>query len=294
MNPIGIQYLYWNDIPLEEALDLTAAAGADVYECGTAVIHAMPPERRREFGALVRSRGLTLTLNGGMPGSDLCSPDEELRRRSIQLSQEAIQAAADAGSAVWGGIIYSKWLAIPSQSLTRQARQEMWDRGIASLRQVLPAAEQYGVDVCFEIVNRFEAFMITTVAEGIRFCEEIGSPRARLLLDAFHMNIEEDSTAAAMELAMQHGRFGHLHVSESNRGLPGLRKTNTDWRAFFAALSRVGYTGVVTMEPMVLMETPSSAKYRIWRDMVEDGTRETLLTSARKSIAFLREQMLSH
>lgn len=143
MNPIGIQYLYWNDIPLEEALDLTAAAGADVFECGTAVIHAMPPERRREFGALVRSRGLTLTLNGGMPGSDLCSPDEELRRRSIQLSQEAIQAAADAGSAVWGGIIYSKWLAIPSQSLTRQARQEMWDRGIASLRQVLPAAEQY-------------------------------------------------------------------------------------------------------------------------------------------------------
>lgn len=291
MNPIGIQYLYWNSVPLAEALAQTAASGADVFECGTTVVQAMPPDERRTFARQVRAAGLGLTLNGGMPGSDLCSPDPELRRRSIRLSCEAIQAAADVGSPIWGGIIYSKWLDIPGETFTHQARREMWSRGIDSLQQVMPVAERCGVDVCFEVVNRFEAYMITTAAEGIRFCREINSPRAKLLLDAFHMNIEEDSTVDALAAAMVESRLGHLHISESNRGLPGLAKTDMDWPALIAALSGLGYSGVVTMEPMVLMETPSSAKYRIWRDMVPDGSQATLLQCAQKSVAYIKKLM---
>ena len=291
MNPIGIQYLYWNGATLQDALDLTAASGANVFECGTTLVHAMTSLERRDFAKAVRALGLSLTLNGGMPGSDLCSPDPAVREESIRLSCEAIEAAAATGSPIWGGIIYSKWLDIPQAPLTQSRRQELLLRGIDALQRVLPVAERNGVDVCFEIVNRFEAYLITTAAEGIRFCEAINSPRAKLLLDVFHMNIEENSVTAALRDAMDHDRLGHLHISESNRGLPGLVKTDMDWNAIFKTLRTTGYTGVITMEPMVLMETPSSAKYRIWRDMVPDQSPETLLQAAQNSVRFVRDTM---
>lgn len=291
MNKVGIQYLYWNTSGLSAALEQTAASGADVFEYGTTAVCAMAPDERRRFARLVRSYGLSLTLNGGIPSSDLCSPDPDVRRESIRLSCEAIQAAADVGSPIWGGIIYTKWLDIPQQPFTHAARDEMWGRGVESLQKVMPTAERCGVDVCFEVVNRFEAYMVTTAAEGVRFCRDINSPNAKLLLDVFHMNIEEDSTIGAMSLAMEAGRFGHLHISESNRGLPGLARTDLDWKTLLGHLSRIGYQGVVTMEPMLLMETPSSAKYRIWRDMVPDGSPDTLLAAAQKSVAFVKSRL---
>lgn len=291
MNKIGIQYLYWNEPNILHAADLTAAAGMDVFECGTTVVTGMTPEERKAFSRALRAKGLEITLNGGMPGADPCSPDPEIRRESIRLCCEAVQAAADVGSPVWGGIIYSKWLGMPEGSLTAQSRYEMWQRGVESMRQVMTVAEREGVDVCFEIVNRFEAYMATTSAQGVAFTNDIGSPRAKLLLDIFHMNIEEDSTVEAMRHAMVNGRFGHLHASESNRGMPGLRKTDMDWDGILGSLSEIGYEGIITMEPMVMMETPTSGKYRIWRDMLEDFSEAGLLAAAQKSTDFLRGKL---
>lgn len=291
MNPIGIQYLYWNDIPLRQAVELTARSGAEVFECGTTVLTNLTRQERQDLSRMVRDHGLSLTLNGGMPGADPCSPDQAVREESIRLCQQAIDAAADAGSSIWGGIIYSKWLDIPNRTFTAQDRADMWARGVETMRRVMPAAEDAGVKVCFEIVNRFEAYMITTADEGIRFCQEIESPSAQLLLDVFHMNIEEDSIPTAMERVMSAGRFGHLHISESNRGLPGLAKTDMPWETIIGTLKRINYQGVVTMEPMVLQETPTSYKYRIWRDMVRDGSLDTLLHSAADSVAFIKEIM---
>lgn len=291
MNPLGIQYLYWNTDSLSKAIAWTAEARAEVFEYGTAMVLKMSPGQRKAFAQEVRDHGLSLSLNGGIPGADLCAKDAELRQRSVDISRKAIQAIADVGSPVWGGVIYSKWLDIPEKPFKFQDKEEMWARGVESLQKVLPTAEAYGVDVCFEVVNRFEAYMITTAAEGVRFCQDINSPRAKLLLDTFHMNIEEDSVAAAMSLAMKNGRFGHLHICESNRGLPGLKQTDTDWGALLGVLREIGYGGIVTMEPMVLRSSPNAAKYRIWRNMVPDSEPETLLRCASASVAYVRKAM---
>ena len=291
MNPIGIQYLYWNTDDLSKAIAWTAEAGAEVFECGTAMVLKMSSSQRKALAREVRERGLSLTLNGGIPGADLCAKDPELREQSVNISRKAIQAIADVGSPVWGGVIYSKWLDIPEKPFETQDKDEMWARGVESLQKVLPVAETHGVDVCFEVVNRFEAYMITTAAEGVRFCQDINSPRAKLLLDKFNMNIEEDSTAAAMLLAMKNGRFGHLHICESNRGLPGLVQTDTDWTVLLSVLREIDYSGIVTMEPMVLRSSPNAAKYRIWRDMVPDREPSTLLHCASASVAHIRKAM---
>ena len=132
MNPIGIQYLYWNDIPLRQAVELTARSGAEVFECGTTVLTNLTRQERQDLSRMVRDHGLSLTLNGGMPGADPCSPDQAVREESIRLCQQAIDAAADAGSSIWGGIyIQSGWI-FPTEPLRRRigrtCGREAWKR----------------------------------------------------------------------------------------------------------------------------------------------------------------------
>lgn len=224
-------------------------------------------------------------------GADPSSPDAEVRERSVRLCCEAVEAAADAGSRLWGGVIYTRWMGMPSIPFTAQDREEMWKRGVESMSRMMRVAEREGVDVCFEIVNRFEGYLVTTAEQGIRFTEDIGSSRAKLLLDTFHMHIEEDSVSEALAAAMAHGRLGHVHAGEHDRHLPGFGKTRMNWEETLGTLKEGGYQGAVTLEPLVSADTPDAGTYHVWRDLLQDTSRPALLTAARQSIGFLRSKL---
>jgi len=92
-------------------------------------------------------------------------------------------------------------------------------RAVEGVREAIKVAEDCGVVFCVEVVNRFEQFMMNTAAEGIAFAERVGSPNCKLLLDTFHMNIEEDSLRGSI---VEAGSWlGHFHLGETNRRPPG-------------------------------------------------------------------------
>lgn len=232
-------------------------------------------------------RAAELTCQAGAAPS---SPDAEVRERSVRLCCEAVEAAADAGSRLWGGVIYTRWMGMPSIPFMAQDREEMWKRGVESMSRMMRVAEREGVDVCFEIVNRFEGYLVTTAEQGIRFTEDIGSSRAKLLLDTFHMHIEEDSVSEALAAAMAHGRLGHVHAGEHDRH-PGFGKTRMNWEEILGTLKESGYQGAVTLEPLVSADTPDAGTYHVWRDLLQDTPRPALLTATRQSIGFLRSKL---
>lgn len=80
-------------------------------------------------------------------------------------------------------------------------------------------AEEYDINYCLEIVNRYEQYLLNTAAEGVDFVRELDSPKIKLLLDCFHMNIEEDSFSEAIKTAGE--LLGHFHIGECNRKVPG-------------------------------------------------------------------------
>ena len=96
------------------------------------------------------------------------------------------------------------------------------------MKAVMKTAEDFGVTVNLEIVNRFEHYLINTVDEGLEFCKEIDSPNCKLLLDCFHMNIEEDDIEQSIEKAADH--IGYFHVSEPNRKVPNTC-AHINWKA---------------------------------------------------------------
>jgi D-psicose/D-tagatose/L-ribulose 3-epimerase len=165
------------------------------------------------------------------------------------------------------------------------------DNGLKCLREIIKTAETAGVDYCFEVVNRFEQFILNTSEEAVDFAKEVGSPRAKILLDVYHMNIEEDNIAKAILHAAREGRLGHVHVGESNRRIPGTGDTHIDWNAIGNALVEGGYRGAVVMEPFVLAAAHNAKKICVWRDLSGMGANvdlARLVRDAETGGAFLR------
>lgn len=298
MPKVGLHCNYWNGTGAEknpdQLLRLTMQAGADAMDFSTALALQFSRQQRIDYGAKAREAGILLTLNGGCSNADISHADDAICQAGIEACKAAIQAAADLGCRIWSGVIYSKWLAMPEGVLTRDEKSRMWDRAVSSLRTLCSFAAPLGIDICIEVVNRFEAYMINTAEDGLLFASDVGYPNLKLLLDTFHMNIEEDCSADALAQTADANRLGHFHISESNRRLPGLKPSDMRWASIFSALSGSGYNGSIILESMVLSQAPAAHAFRTWRDMTDTPTTANLIAEAQKSICFVRQQLQSH
>jgi D-psicose/D-tagatose/L-ribulose 3-epimerase len=113
-----------------------------------------------------------------------------------------------------------------------------------AVRQVAERAQTLGLCIVMEVLNRYEAHLLNTAAETVEFVAEVGADNVGILLDAYHMNIEEPDPAAALRLAADH--LWLYHAADSNRQAIG--RGHTDFRSQVAALSDIGYDGPVILE----------------------------------------------
>ena len=121
-------------------------------------------------------------------------------------------------------------------------------RGYAWLVQLLKTsgelADERGVKIAIEPINRFESKIIHTAREALYLARLVGRKSVGIVYDAFHVSLEEDSFTAPILLAGK--RLAAVHVSDCNRRIPG--KGHIDFRPIFRALKNVGYDDYVTLE----------------------------------------------
>lgn len=118
---------------------------------------------------------------------------------------------------------------------------EIITEALAELGEI---AAREGVFLFLEPLNRYEDFILNTLAQGTAAIARAGTGGVRLCADFYHMNIEESDLAQALVLADQH--VGHVHVSDSNRHEPGAG--HTDWLSGMGALHAIGYAGWLALE----------------------------------------------
>jgi len=106
---------------------------------------------------------------------------------------------------------------------------------------------------------------MNTAEEAVRFVDEVDRPAVRILLDTFHMNIEEDYIPDAIHTAGKY--LAHFHVGENNRKLPFDGPGSLDWRAIGKALRDVNYNGYVIAEPFVTTGGQIAKDIKVWRDL---------------------------
>ena len=135
-----------------------------------------------------------------------------------------------------------------------------------------------------EVLNRFENHILNTAEEGVAFVKEVGMDNVKVMLDTFHMNIEESSIGNAIRTAGK--LLGHFHTGECNRMVPG--KGRIPWREIGDALKDIGYDRTVVMEPFVRMGGQVGSDIKVWRDISRNASEEQLDADAKRAVEFQR------
>ena len=277
----GPLYSYWSH---EWVCDYPAvakkvrAAGCDILEVGAPHIAAMADAQLAELKAAAEDNGLILTTNiGPSKDRDLASPDPAIRKNGLDFLTGVLRAMDKIGSKSLVGAMYSFWPC----DFKYTDKEAAWDTSIAEMKKLAAVAEDLGIDLCQEVLNRFETYIMTNAAEGVEYCKRVDSPRCKVLLDTFHMNIEEDNIPAAIRLTGDY--LGHIHVGEANRKLPG--QGSLDWKAIAAAVHDVHYDGNVVMEPFLLKGGSVGKDIKVWRDLsngADEAKMDQMLADAVK------------
>lgn len=293
MNAIGMHYGFWShnwdEIDYFTLIPKIARLGFDVSEVASAEFAYYSDDKLRDLKKLADDNGLTFTYSIGLESKyDLASDDASVRECGIRHVTKILESMPKVGATILNGVSYAGWQAMPTYGITMDEKRRKEDLALDSMRKLIKVAEDNGVYYCCEVVNRFEQYLLNTAKEGVDFVKRIDSPNAKVLLDTFHMNIEEDDLIEAIYTAGEH--LAHFHVGERNRKPPGSTKS-LPWEEMGAALKKINYQGALVMEPFVLMGGTIPYDIKVWRDLSEGATEEELDRQAAAACAFLRSIM---
>lgn len=211
-----------------------------------------------------------------IPGTNLISDDAAERQAGVDRLKQCVSIAAEIGADAVAGPLYA-----PVGHMAGRGRtDEEWSRAVAGLREAAECADDAGIFLAIEPLNRFETYFLNTAADASAMVDAVGHDALKVQLDTFHANIEEKSTADAIRSCGS--RLGHFHASESDRGVPGTGQV--DWTGAFGALNEIGYNGWVTIESFARDIQELCAAAAIWRDIYDSA--EGL---ARQGLTFLRQ-----
>ena len=231
----GGPFVFWGDA--KNAIVQAKQIGFDAIEI-------FPPDadtlRHLFLSKPLADHGLSVAAVGTGAGwvkhrLQLADEDQIVRQRAINFIRTIIDCAAEFGAPAIIGSMQGR----SSQAVKRETANAYLRDGLESLSR---HASQYGTNILFEPLNRYETDQANTLEQGLTLIR--GLSNVRLLADLFHMNIEEANIANAIRLAGK--AIGHVHFADSNRMSVGFG--HLDIPPVIAALQQIGYSGYLSAE----------------------------------------------
>ncbi len=230
----------WIEIPIEGLEDLDYTKGAEIIkvnDLGVSACGAMGPDR------------------------DLIHEDASIRENGMNYLRACIEACETLGATNLVGPFYSSvgrtWKSTPEQ------RSKDTDLLVSNLQELAAYAQGRGVILCVEPLNRFETSFLNLATQVVEVVDRVDSPSCQIMLDTFHMNIEEKSLGDAIRAAGP--RLKHLHSCENDRGAPG--SGHIPWDNVAKALKDINYDGPVVIESFTDKVESISRAAAIWRSL---------------------------
>lgn len=233
----------------------------------------------REAATIVKEHGLGVSACVAMgPDRDLIHEDPAIRASGMQYLHDAIEATQALGGTNLVGPIYATvgrtWQQPPEE------RIRDLDILVDNLAILSEYAADHGVKMGIEPLNRFETSFINLAEQVIEVVDRVNHPACQIMLDTFHMNIEEKSLGEAIRAAGP--RLIHLHACENDRGAPG--SGNVAWDEVAQALQDINYDGPVVIESFTAKVKSIARAAAIWRALAP--SQDELAVDG---LAFLRQ-----
>jgi D-psicose/D-tagatose/L-ribulose 3-epimerase len=226
-------------------------------------IFDMNADKFRRLGKKLDEAGLERTAVTVCTGdANPISPSPEIRQAGLDRLKQAIDMCQTVGATHLCGPIHSALGEFTGAMRT----EDEWKYGKEILAQAADHAQQAGVMLVAEYLNRFECYFLTCAEDCARFVKEVNHPNLRMMYDTFHANIEEKCLKTAIQACA--AQTVHVHISENDRSTPG--EGHVDWDTTFATLKEVDYDGWLMVEAFGLALPDLAAATKIWRRMFPD------------------------
>jgi sugar phosphate isomerase/epimerase len=240
----------------EEKLDKAARLGYAGVELLVARPRELKPDRlwRQVAGRSLEVSAIGTGASYMTDGLALLHADSNVREGALRRLEELIFFASDmgAGCVTIGGFRgRAAWVAAddPHRIL------------VDALRRASEHATRRTVRLAVEPLNRYETDIINTADQALSLIAHVGSEAVGLLLDTFHMNIEEPSLSACFEHAMAARKLYHIHVGDSNRHPPG--RGHLDFPAIVDTLRKTDYRGYLSAELLPVPDPDIAAEQTV-------------------------------
>ena len=216
----------------------------------------------------LKENGLEAVVCGAFgPTRDLTNDDSSVHETCIQYIIECFDLCNAWDAKFLAGPMYSA--VGKARMVSPEQRKTEWERAVSNLHRVSKLAHERNLQLALEPLNRFESDMVNTAEDVMRLVNDINHSAARVLLDGFHMAIEEKDFEGAMTSVGD--KLIHVQVSENYRGTPGTGQT--PWDAFKRGLDKVNYNGVVSIESFTPEIKELAGAVCIWKNLApsQDG-----------------------
>jgi len=268
----------WSNDTLD-IIDKAKALGFDLVE-----VPLMEIDKVDAAAIKARANDVGIALCTSTACSEATDPtgeDDAVRKAGSDYLKQCIKATAEMGGTVFTGVTYS---AI-GRKITGRPGEAYWERAAGVMKDAARYAQDHGVTLGIEAINRYETFLINTTDQALALMQRIDEPNVRVHLDAYHMNIEECDFYGPTKKAAPH--LCHFHLSESHRGTPGTGVV--DWDGIYKALGETKYDGIVGLESFESVSPAMAAATCMWRSLADSS--DQLL---RDGLAYLKTLESKH
>ena len=274
---LGMNMLLWSTDVSGPEHDATFAMLKDAGFDGVEIpIFDREVDKYAELGRRLDDLGLErLAVSARGADDNTISEDPAVRAEAAAATRANLDSAAALGAPLILGPLGAPLGVFSGAPPTDDEKS----RSAEYLREVAPYAQQRGVTIALEYLNRFEMYLTNTAADLAALVREVGHPSVRMMYDTFHAHIEEKDPRAALQECKD--VLVHVHLSENDRSTPGAGQV--DWQTTFAALQEIDYDGWVVIEAFGDSLPELAGATKIWRRMFE--SEEQLV---RDGAAFIR------
>ena len=274
MNPIGIISMQYNR-PFVAAdfaqLGRWKAAGYDFAEL-------LVPEPGELDLATTRQAledaGLGVVLAARVNLDRNLTSDEAAKRQAgVDYLAYCAETAQALGAQIVGGPLYGNPLVFAGRAphvVPESLRQARVDWCVEGLVKGAEAAARCGIRFGVEPLNRFETDILNTTRQGVALMQLVNHASVGLVLDTFHMNMEDDDICSALREGAAH--MLHFQANENHRGYLGTG--HIDWNPVVRTLAEIGYTGTISLEPFRRRDERIGIPFAQWKPPVKDETEE--------------------
>jgi D-psicose/D-tagatose/L-ribulose 3-epimerase len=261
----GVSTWLWTSPFTTDAIDVLfpkiSAMGFDVVEI--AVEDPTLIDFRKVKAGLEKYHLKAMVCGAFGPSRDLTHEDVSVHENCFSYIEACFDFCNELGTGFLGGPMYSavgKARMVPANQRKRE-----WDLAVKNLRKVSDMAAARGLQIALEPLNRFESDLVNNTDDVLRLIADIDHPAAKVMLDGFHMNIEERDIVKAIISAGD--KLIHMQVSENYRGTPGTGQTR--WNDYREGLTAINYKGVVSIESFTPENRELAGAVCFWHPMAE-------------------------